>query len=89
MSSEPDLWTERYAELLGCDARPGAVAAAIESLKAERDAAVRAIPDHRRAAEDALIRSMRRQAVNCGHSASCAVAHWFKTSEERKAEGGR
>lgn len=89
LKADTDLWVERYAELLGCDPRPGAVAAAIESLKAERNAAVRSIPDHRRAAEDALIRSMRRTAVNCGQSSSCDVAHWCKTSEEKKVQAAR
>ena len=89
LGADIDAWIERYAELLGCDPRPGAVAAAIESLKAERDAAVRSIPEHRRAAEDALIRYMRRTAVNCGQSASCAVAHWCETSEEKKAQAAR
>lgn len=81
-----DLWIERYAELLGCDPRPGAVAAAIENLKNERDSVVRSIPQHRESAQDALILQMRRTAVNCGPHPSCFVSHWFKTREERAAK---
>lgn len=60
------VWVERYAELLGCESRPGAVAVAIEALKNEVDRVRQSIPRHRAAARDALIEQMRRQAVNCG-----------------------
>jgi hypothetical protein len=76
-------WINAYAEALGCEARPGAVAAAIENLKGERDSAMASIPEHRKRAEDGIIRQMRRAAVNCGHSSDCYVAHQFETSDER------
>lgn len=80
-----DLWIERYAEMLGCDPRPGAVAAAILELKMNFENCVKSIPSHRQTARDGVIREMRRTGVNCGHSSSCSVAHWFKTKEEQEA----
>lgn len=82
-----DLWIERFAELLGCDERPGAVAAAIEQLKDEVDRARKAVPKVRKEASqqarDQTIRSMRRAAVNCGQNSRCYVAnHFFRTSDE-------
>lgn len=82
MSPRYELWIESYAEMLGCDARPASIAVAIQALQDERNRAVASIPEHRKLAQDAIIRSMRQTAVNCGHSSSCAVSHWFKLSTE-------
>lgn len=81
-----DKWIERYAELLGCEPRPGAIAAAIENLKAERDSVIASIPGRCDQAMDRVILNMRGAAVNCGSRPSCAVAYWFKTSNELKSQ---
>lgn len=83
--STADLWYERFAELLGCEPRPGAIAAAIEDKKLELERLLKSIPEHRRQAADNVIRSIRRTAVNCGASSTCAVAGWAQTSDERKS----
>lgn len=37
VEDQHDLWIERFAELLGCDAQPGVIAASIGELKATVD----------------------------------------------------
>ncbi len=44
------LWVQRYAEMLGCDARPAAVACAIDSLINELERCRKSIGRHRAAA---------------------------------------
>jgi hypothetical protein len=44
------LWVERYAELLGCEPRPGAVAVAIGELHDEMGRCKKSISRHRRVA---------------------------------------
>ena len=82
-SSTADLWFERFAELLGCETRPGAIAAAIEMLRRDVDRIPSEMSRNRIESRDAVIRQMRKTSVNCGHSSSCAVAGWFKTSDEQ------
>ena len=79
-----ELWLESYGEVLGCDAKPTSIAVAIQALQAERDRAVASIPEHRKAARDAVIQGMRNTAVNCGNHGACSVSHWFKLSSEEE-----
>lgn len=81
--STADMWFERFAELLGCEPRPGVIAATIEDLRATVDRLPAEIARNRREARDSLIRSMRSTAVNCGRSSTCSVAGWCKTSDEQ------
>lgn len=81
--STTDSWLERYADLLGCECRPAAIAAAIDMLKTQAQRIPEEIARNRKAARDSLLREMRRTPVNCGSSSSCSVAEWFKTSEEQ------
>lgn len=80
------LWLENYAEVLGCEISPASVAVAIQSLKGERDRAIASISEHRKAAQDSIIRGMRQTAVNCGNRQSCAVASWYKLSNEESSK---
>jgi len=81
-----DVWIERYAELLGCENRPAAVAAAIESLKATVDRIPEEMARNRREATDGLILRMRRYAVNCGASSVCWVSKQMRTTQEQACE---
>lgn len=80
-----DLWFDRYAEILGCDNRPGAIAAAIEHLKTEVDRIPEEMARNRREASDAMIARMRHYPVNCGTSSTCWVARQVKTTHEQAA----
>ena len=84
--SAADIWQERYAELLGCDNRPGAIAAAIEILNEQASRIPAEMARNRKEARDACIRSMRNTAVNCGMASTCSVAWWHKTSDELEEE---
>lgn len=55
------LWVERYAELLGCEPRPGAVAVAIAELTGEIDSCRMSISRHRKSAFEQGVK----------HGASC------------------
>ena len=81
-----ELWLAEFAIILGCEARPAAIAVAIQSLKDELKRAVESIPKHRTAARDAVIREMRQTAVNCGMRSSCAISGWMKLSTEPDGE---
>lgn len=82
------LWFERFAELLGCDARPESISVKIQDLQAELVRAVESIPLQRakiiQDTEDRTVMAMHRQAVNCGMSSTCAVAGWWAESIEKR-----
>ena len=81
-----DLWLDEFAIILGCEARPAAIAVAIQSLKDELKRAVESIPKHRTAARDAVIREMRNASVNCGHRRTCMLTDFMKLSTEPDGE---
>jgi hypothetical protein len=58
------LWLERYAEILGCDCRPGLIAVEIERLKSQVDRIPAEMARNRRLSRELAIEEMRRGGID-------------------------